>query len=89
MPRRIKRYQFLGAITPGGIGVEGNYRVPQHSYRQQHLGWRAEDYRCSSRVGQQTVSLHVAKSIDGDVTRVIDATRKILAEVRVERKSKA
>lgn len=78
----ISRDEFLTRMTGENIGVGVHYQsIPVHPYYQTQFGWRPEDYPNSFVIGQQTVSLPLsAKLSDGDVSDVVQAVRKSLAQ---------
>lgn len=78
----ITRDAFLDGMTKENIGVGVHYlSVPEHPYYQKTFGWKAEAYPHAMRIGRQTVSLPIsAKLTDEDITDVIRAAKKVLAD---------
>jgi dTDP-4-amino-4,6-dideoxygalactose transaminase len=76
----VTRDALLERMTREGIGVGVHYRsLPRHPFYAQTLGWRAEDYPASQRIGDTTVSLPLSPGLgDGDVDDVIEAVRRAL-----------
>lgn len=78
----ISRDDFLGAMTREGIGMGVHYlSVPEHPYYQKTFGWSKADYPWAFKIGRETVSLPLsAKLTNEEVSRIIQAARKILAK---------
>jgi dTDP-4-amino-4,6-dideoxygalactose transaminase len=78
----LSRDAFLDAMTRRHIGVGVHYlSLPEHPYYQKRFGWRPQAFPNAMRVGRQTVSLPLSpKLTDDDVSDVIDAVRRVLAE---------
>jgi dTDP-4-amino-4,6-dideoxygalactose transaminase len=77
----ISRDQFLMGMQKQNIGTGVHYQsLPQHTYYQQALHWKPEDYPHATKIGNQTVSLPLsAKLSEQDVADVIEAVKMILA----------
>ncbi|MDR3444776.1 MULTISPECIES: DegT/DnrJ/EryC1/StrS family aminotransferase [unclassified Dyella] len=77
----IERDDFLEAMTARRIGTGVHYlSVPEHPYYQQRFGWRPEQWPAAMRLGRQTASLPLSPAMsDGDVERVIEAVRSVIA----------
>jgi len=76
----IARDEFLDAMNRLRIGTGVHYlSVPEHPYYQERFGWRAEMWPHAMRAGRGTVSLPLSPKLsDGDVERVIAATRSVI-----------
>lgn len=77
----IERDAFLEAMNAQRIGTGVHYlSVPEHPYYQQRFGWQPEQWLEAMRLGRQTVSLPLSPVMsDGDVERVIEAVRSVIA----------
>ena len=77
----IDRDSFLTAMQKQNIGTGVHYQsLPEHSYYQQALHWKPEDYPNAMKIGKQTASLPLsAKLSDRDVADVIEAVKMTLA----------
>jgi dTDP-4-amino-4,6-dideoxygalactose transaminase len=78
----IDRDSFMARLTEKGIGVGVHYlSLASHPHYQERFGWRPEDYPVADHISQRTVSLPLsAKLGDRDVDRIIEVTRRVLAE---------
>lgn len=76
----LTRDEFLDQMTSCHIGVGVHYMsIPEHSYYQEHFGWKPQDYPNAMKIGRQTVSLPLsAKMTYDDTIRVISNIKKIL-----------
>lgn len=73
----VDRDTFMARMGAAGVGVGVHYlALPEHSYYQQHLGWRPEDTPTATAIGRQTVSLPLGPGLsDAQVQRVIEAVK--------------
>jgi dTDP-4-amino-4,6-dideoxygalactose transaminase len=76
----IERDEFLEAMNAARIGTGVHYlSIPEHPYYQQQFSWRPEQWPNAMKLGRETVSIPLSPAMsDGDVERVIDATRRIV-----------
>jgi dTDP-4-amino-4,6-dideoxygalactose transaminase len=76
----IERDEFLEAMNAARIGTGVHYlSIPEHPYYQQQFSWRPEQWPNAMKLGRETVSIPLSPAMsDGDVGRVMDATRRIL-----------
>lgn len=77
---RIDRDNFLKKMHDFGIGTGVHYRsIPSHSFYRKKYGWKKNQYKNASLIGDQTVSIPLsAKLSKTDVDRIILTTKKIL-----------
>ena len=77
----IPRDVFLDTMNSRRIGTGVHYlSVPEHPYYQKRYGWKPEQWSHAMRIGRQTVSLPLSPKLsDGDVERVVQAVRQVVA----------
>jgi dTDP-4-amino-4,6-dideoxygalactose transaminase len=80
LPSHRKRAEFIAAMRGLGIGVGVHY-PPIHLFElYRRLGWREGQFPHAERIGRSIVTLPLFPAMaDGDVMRVCEAARKVLA----------
>jgi dTDP-4-amino-4,6-dideoxygalactose transaminase len=75
-----QRASFLRGLADLGIGAGIHYKaLPEHSYYQQRLGWRAGDTPVATAIGRRSVTLPLSPRLsDADVERIVTAVRTVL-----------
>lgn len=76
----VSRDEFMARMHERGIGTGVHYRaLHTHPYYRERWGYRPEQFPNAHFIGERTVSLPLTPKLkDGDVTRIVEATREIL-----------
>ena len=76
----LHRDQFMMKLHKKGIGTGVHYRsIPSHTFYKTKFKWRNSDYKNSSLIGDQTVSLPLSPNLtNNDLDRILSTIEKVL-----------
>ena len=76
----INRDEFMLSLHKKGIGTGVHYRsIPSHTFYKKKFNWKNSDYKNSSLIGDQTVSLPLSPNLkNNDLDRILSTIEKVL-----------
>jgi dTDP-4-amino-4,6-dideoxygalactose transaminase len=76
----INRDQFMMNLHKKGIGTGVHYRsIPSHTFYRTKFNWKNSNYKNSSLIGDQTVSLPLSPNLKkNDLDRILSTIEKVL-----------
>ena len=76
----IDRDHFMIELHNKGVGTGVHYRsIPSHTFYKKKFGWNESDYKNSSLIGSQTVSLPLSPNLNRkDMDKIFSSIKKII-----------
>lgn len=76
----ISRDDFMMKLHYNGVGTGVHYRsIPSHTYYKEKFNWKKSDFKNSSLIGDQTVSLPLSPNLTNkNIDRILSTIEKVL-----------
>ena len=76
----ITRDEFMMKLHKNGVGTGVHYRsIPSHTFYKKKFKWKQSDYKNSSLIGDQTVSLPLSPNLTKkNFDKILHTIEKVL-----------